>query len=148
MAQQTSMRDEPGNQTRKYETITIGLADQPRRTGPVNTRARTVIELDGGKVLKLDNAGRACLRPRSLASRASAGTAHRHLGSSGTVEEIERNLGACLRVGHSLLHRSAAGWRTSLTSERGADLKTPTVATPRRSPMSGSHGYAASCRAS
>jgi len=92
MAQQVSMRDEPGTK-REYETIFI-LRPEINQDGisSVNNRVRNVIEQMGGKVLKLDNWGKRKLAYEIKKQLKGIYLYWQYLGSSGMVEEIERNL--------------------------------------------------------
>ena len=87
-----SMRDEPGTQ-REYETIFILRPDTTQdgiRT--VNTRVRTVIDQLGGRLLKLDNWGKRKLAYEVKKQLKGIYLYWQYLGTSGTVEELERNL--------------------------------------------------------
>lgn len=88
----TSMRDEPGTQ-REYETIFI-LRPETNQDGitQVNQRVRSVIETMGGKTLKLDNWGKRKLAYEIKKQLKGIYMYWRFLGSTGLVEEIERNL--------------------------------------------------------
>ena len=87
-----SMRDEPGTQ-REYETIFI-LRPDTNQDGitAVNTRVRSVIEQKGGKILKLDNWGKRKLAYEIKKQLKGIYLYWQFLGSTGLVEEIERNL--------------------------------------------------------
>jgi small subunit ribosomal protein S6 len=87
-----SMRDEPGTQ-REYETVFI-LRPDTNQDGiqSVNTRVRSVIETKGGKILKLDNWGKRKLAYEIKKQLKGIYLYWQYLGTSGTVEEIERNL--------------------------------------------------------
>ena len=87
-----SMQDEPGTQ-REYETIFI-LRPDTNQDGitTVNTRVRGVIEAQGGKILKLDNWGKRKLAYEVKKQLKGIYLYWQYLGTSGTVEEIERNL--------------------------------------------------------
>jgi small subunit ribosomal protein S6 len=91
MAQQ-SMRDEPGTQ-REYETIFI-LRPDTNQDGiqTVNNRIRSVIDTMGGRLLKLDNWGKRKLAYEVKKQLKGIYLYWQYLGTSGTVEEIERNL--------------------------------------------------------
>ncbi|HZU84459.1 MAG TPA: 30S ribosomal protein S6, partial [Polyangiaceae bacterium] len=91
MAQQ-SMRDEPGTQ-REYETIFI-LRPDTNQDGiqAVNTRVRSVIDTMGGRLLKLDNWGKRKLAYEVKKQLKGIYLYWQYLGTSGVVEEIERNL--------------------------------------------------------
>ena len=88
----TSMRDEPGTQ-REYETIFI-LRPETNQEGitQVNTRVRGVIDSLGGRALKLDNWGKRKLAYEIKKQLKGIYMYWRFLGSTGLVEEIERNL--------------------------------------------------------
>lgn len=89
---QVSMRDEPGTK-REYETIFILRPEVSQDgIGAVNTRVRGVIESMGGKVLKLDNWGKRKLAYEIKKQFKGIYLYWQYLGSSGMVEEIERNL--------------------------------------------------------
>jgi small subunit ribosomal protein S6 len=87
-----SMRDEPGTQ-REYETIFI-LRPDTNQDGiqTVNTRIRSVIDSMGGRLLKLDNWGKRKLAYEVKKQLKGIYLYWQYLGTSGTVEEIERNL--------------------------------------------------------
>ncbi len=87
-----SMRDEPGTQ-REYETIFI-LRPDTNQDGIqlVNTRVRSVIDQMGGKLLKLDNWGKRKLAYEVKKQLKGIYLYWQFLGTSGMVEEIERNL--------------------------------------------------------
>jgi small subunit ribosomal protein S6 len=86
------MRDEPGTQ-REYETIFI-LRPDTNQDGItlVNTRVRSVIDQMGGKLLKLDNWGKRKLAYEVKKQLKGIYLYWQFLGTSGMVEEIERNL--------------------------------------------------------
>jgi small subunit ribosomal protein S6 len=88
----TSMRDEPGTQ-REYETIFI-LRPETNQEGitQVNMRVRSIIDGLGGKALKLDNWGKRKLAYEIKKQLKGIYMYWRFLGSTGLVEEIERNL--------------------------------------------------------
>ena len=87
-----SMRDEPGKQ-REYETIFILRSDTPNDgIAQVNTRIRGVIEQSGGKLLRLDNWGKRKLAYEIKKQLKGTYLYWQYLGSSGLVQEIERNL--------------------------------------------------------
>jgi len=92
MNQQTSMRDEPDTK-REYETIFI-LRPDTNQEGItlVNSRVRQVIDSMGGKTLKLDNWGKRKLAYEIKKQLKGIYMYWQYLGSSGMVEEIERNL--------------------------------------------------------
>lgn len=87
-----SMRDEPGTQ-REFETIFI-LRPDTNQEGihTVNTRVRGVIDQMGGKLLKLDNWGKRKLAYEVKKQLKGIYLYWQYLGTSGVVEEIERNL--------------------------------------------------------
>ena len=88
----TSMRDEPGTQ-REYETIFI-LRPDTNQEGItlVNTRVRSVIDQMGGKIMKLDNWGKRKLAYEIKKQLKGIYLYWQFLGTTGMVEEIERNL--------------------------------------------------------
>lgn len=88
----TSMRDEPGTQ-REYETIFI-LRPDTNQEGitTVNGKVRTVIEQMGGKILKLDNWGKRKLAYEIKKQLKGIYLYWQFLGTTGMVEEVERNL--------------------------------------------------------
>ncbi len=92
MATSASMRDEPGTQ-REYETIFI-LRPDTNQDGitAVNNRVRSVIDQQGGKILKLDNWGKRKLAYEIRKQLKGIYLYWQYLGTSGTVTEIERNL--------------------------------------------------------
>ena len=87
-----SMRDAPGTQ-RQYETIFI-LRPDTNQEGilSVNTRIRGVIDSMGGRLIKLDNWGKRKLAYEVKKQLKGIYLFWKYLGTSGTVEEIERNL--------------------------------------------------------
>src|SRR6478672_2858397 len=87
-----SMRDEPGTQ-REFETIFI-LRPDTNQDGIqlVNTRVKGVIEQLGGRVLKLDNWGKRKLAYEVKKQLKGIYLYWQYLGTTGVVEEIERNL--------------------------------------------------------
>jgi small subunit ribosomal protein S6 len=87
-----SMRDEPGTQ-REFETIFI-LRPDTNQDGIqlVNTRVRGVIDQMGGRLLKLDNWGKRKLAYEVKKQLKGIYLYWQYLGTSGVVEEIERNL--------------------------------------------------------
>jgi small subunit ribosomal protein S6 len=87
-----SLRDEPGTQ-REYETIFILRGDTPNDgVGSVNGRLKGIVDHMGGKVLKVDNWGKRKLAYEVQKQLKGIYLYWRYLGTSGTVEEIERNL--------------------------------------------------------
>jgi len=86
------MRDEPGTQ-REYETIFI-LRPDTNQDGIqlVNTRVRSIIDQMGGKLMKLDNWGERKLAYEVKKQLKGIFLYWQYLGTSGVVEEIERNL--------------------------------------------------------
>lgn len=92
MAQLKSMRDEP-NTSREYETIFILRSDTVNDgVAQVNQRLRGILEGMGGKALKLDNWGKRKLAYEVKKQLKGIYLYWRYLATSGTVEEIERNL--------------------------------------------------------
>jgi small subunit ribosomal protein S6 len=92
MEQLKSLRDEPGTQ-REYETIFILKPDtQNDAIGQVNGRIRGVIEQGGGKLLKVDNWGKRKLAYEVKKQLKGIYLYWQYLGSSGLVQELERNL--------------------------------------------------------
>lgn len=87
-----SMRDEPGTQ-REFETIFI-LRPDTNQDGIqlVNTRVKGVIEQLGGRVIKLDNWGKRKLAYEIKKELKGIYLYWQYLGSSGLVQELERNL--------------------------------------------------------
>lgn len=87
-----SMRDEPGTQ-REYETIFILRSDTNQEgITLVNSKVRSVIETMGGKTLKLDNWGKRKLAYEIKKQLKGIYMYWQFLGTTGMVEEIERNL--------------------------------------------------------
>jgi|SoiMethySBSTD1v2_1073268.scaffolds.fasta_scaffold25483_3 small subunit ribosomal protein S6 len=87
-----SMRDEP-NTSREYETIFILRPDTANDgVAQVNGRLRTIVDQMGGKVLKLDNWGKRKLAYEVRKQLKGIYLYWRYLATSGTVEELERNL--------------------------------------------------------
>ncbi len=87
-----SMRDEPGTQ-REFETIFI-LRPDTNQDGIqlVNTRVKGVIEQLGGRVIKLVNWGKRKLAYEVKKQLKGIYLYWQYLGTTGVVEEIERNL--------------------------------------------------------
>ena len=87
-----SMRDEPGTQ-REFETIFI-LRPDTNQDGihTVNTRVREIIDRMGGRLIKLDNWGKRKLAYEVKKQLKGIFLYWQYLGTSGVVEEIERNL--------------------------------------------------------
>ncbi len=87
-----SMADEPGTQ-REYETIFI-LRPETNQDGIqlVNQRVRGVIDTMGGRLIKLDNWGKRKLAYEVRKNLKGIYLYWQYIGSSGVVEEIERNL--------------------------------------------------------
>ena len=87
-----SMRDEP-NTSREYETIFILRPDTANDgVAQVNGRLRAIVDQMGGKVLKLDNWGKRKLAYEVRKQLKGIYLYWRYLATSGTVEELERNL--------------------------------------------------------
>src|SRR4026209_269399 len=87
-----SMREEPST-SREYETIFILRPDTPNAgVARVNVRLRGVLDQMGGKVLKLDNWGKRKLAYEVRKQLKGIYLYWRYLATSGTVEELERNL--------------------------------------------------------
>jgi small subunit ribosomal protein S6 len=92
VVQKESMQDAPGTQ-REYETIFILRPDTPNENiGQVNGRIRGVIEQQGGKLIKLDNWGKRKLAYEVRKQLKGIYLYWQYLGTSGLVEELERNL--------------------------------------------------------
>ena len=92
MAQLKSLKDQPGT-SREYETIFILRADTSNESiAQVNARLKGIVEGMGGKVLKLDNWGRRKLAYEIKKQLKGIYMYWQYLGTSGMVEEIERNL--------------------------------------------------------
>jgi len=87
-----SMADEPGTQ-REYETIFI-LRPETNQDGItlVNQRVKNVIDGAGGRVIKLDNWGKRKLAYEVKKNGKGIYLYWQYLGTTGVVEEIERNL--------------------------------------------------------
>ena len=87
-----SMRDAPGTQ-REYETIFILRPDTPQDgILGVNSRIKGIIDQMSGKLLKLDNWGKRKLAYEVKKQLKGIYLYWQYLGTTGTVEEIERNL--------------------------------------------------------
>src|SRR6185503_9008099 len=87
-----SMRYEPST-SREYETIFILRPDTANDgVAQVNGRLRGVLDQLGGKILKLDNWGKRKLAYEIRKQLKGIYLYWQYLGTSGTVEEIERNL--------------------------------------------------------
>ncbi len=92
MAQLKSMGDQPGT-SREYETIFILRSDTANDSvATVNTRLRGILDQMGGKLLKVDNWGKRKLAYEIRKQLKGIYLYWRYLATSGTVEEIERNL--------------------------------------------------------
>ena len=92
MAELKSLRDEPGK-AREYETIYILRPDTANEAvAAVNTRVRGVMDQMGGKILRVDNWGKRKLAYEVRKQLKGIYLYWRYLGTSGVVEEIERNL--------------------------------------------------------
>ena len=92
MARLQSLRDAP-NTSREYETVYI-LRPNTANDGvaEVNTKVKGIIEGLGGKILKVDNWGKRRLAYEVSKERKGIYLYWRYLGTSGVVEETERNL--------------------------------------------------------
>jgi small subunit ribosomal protein S6 len=78
---------------REYETIYILRPDSTTDViAQVNTKARTVIETNGGTILKVDNWGKRKLAYEVKKQLKGIYLYWQYIGSTGVVEEIERNL--------------------------------------------------------
>ena len=87
-----SSRDIPGRK-REYETIYILRPDSTTDViGQVNTKARTVIETNGGIIIKVDNWGKRKLAYEVQKQLKGIYLFFSYLGTAGLVEELERNL--------------------------------------------------------
>jgi small subunit ribosomal protein S6 len=87
-----SARDMAGRK-REYETIYILRPDSTTDViAQVNTKARTVIETNGGTILKVDNWGKRKLAYEVQKQLKGVYLFFSYLGSAGLVEELERNL--------------------------------------------------------
>lgn len=92
MAQLKSLRDQPGT-SREYETIFILRADTPNdQIAQVNGRLKGIVEGLGGKVMKCDNWGKRKLAYEVRKQLKGIYLYWQYLATSGTVEELERNL--------------------------------------------------------
>lgn len=100
MAHLESLADAPGKK-REYETIFI-LHPETQNDGvaAVNDRVKGVIETMGGTVLKVDNWGKRRLAYDVKKNPKGIYLYWQYLGTTGLVDEIERNLrmlDACIR---------------------------------------------------
>src|SRR3954452_6746737 len=87
-----SSGDIPGRK-REYETIFIVRPDLANDAiAAVNTKVRTVVEGNGGKLLKIENWGRRKLAYEVRKQLKGIYLFWRYLGGAGLVEEGERNL--------------------------------------------------------
>ena len=87
-----SSRDIPGRK-REYETIYILRPESTTDViGQVNTKARSVIEAGGGKLLKVENWGKRKLAYEVQKQMKGVYLFFSYLGTAGLVEELERNL--------------------------------------------------------
>src|SRR5437879_4327018 len=87
-----SMRDQPGTK-REYETIFILRAETGNDgIAQVNQRVRGIIDQMGGKLLKLDNWGKRKLAYEVKKQLKGIYLYWQYLGTSGLVQELERNL--------------------------------------------------------
>jgi small subunit ribosomal protein S6 len=92
MATLKSLRDEPDTK-REYETIFILRPDTANDgVSSVNTRLRGILDSMGGKALKVDNWGKRKLAYEVRKQMKGIYLYWRYLGTSGVVEELERNL--------------------------------------------------------
>src|SRR5882757_9999870 len=87
-----SARDMAGRK-REYETIYILRPDSTNDViGQVNAKARTVIETNGGTIIKIDNWGKRKLAYEVRKQLKGVYLFFSYLGTAGLVEELERNL--------------------------------------------------------
>jgi small subunit ribosomal protein S6 len=87
-----SARDMVGRK-REYETIYILRPDSTNDViGQVNTKARSVIESNGGTIIKVDNWGKRKLAYEVQKQLKGIYLFFSYLGTAGLVEELERNL--------------------------------------------------------
>ena len=87
-----SARDMVGRK-REYETTYILRPDSTNDViGQVNTKARGVIETNGGTIIKIDNWGKRKLAYEVQKQLKGIYLFFSYLGSAGLVEELERNL--------------------------------------------------------
>ncbi len=92
MATLQSLRDAPGT-SREYETIFILTPDTPNDgVAKVNDRVKGIVESMGGQVLKVDNWGKRRLAYEVEKQLKGIYLYWQYLGTSGLVEELERNL--------------------------------------------------------
>jgi len=92
MAQLQSLADAPGNQ-REYETIMIVHPNtQNDGVASLNDRLKTVIEGEGGTVLKVDNWGKRRLAYEIKNELRGIYLYWQFLGTPGLVDELERTL--------------------------------------------------------
>ena len=85
-----SSRDIPGRK-REYETIYILRPESTTDViGQVNTKARSVIEAGGGKLLKVENWGKRKLAYEVQKQMKGIYLFFSYLGAAGLVEEVER----------------------------------------------------------
>jgi small subunit ribosomal protein S6 len=91
----------PGTILREYETIFILRPDTEQEgIGKVNVRVRGIIEKMGGKLIKVDNWGKRKLAYEIDKQLKGIYVYFLYLGTTGLVEEIERNLrllDACIK---------------------------------------------------
>lgn len=105
MARLQSLRDKP-NTAREYETIYILRPNTPNEgVAEVNARIKSVIEGQGGKIIKVDNWGKRRLAYEVAKERKGIYLYWQYLGTAGVVEETERNLR--MLDGHPLSHRQS-----------------------------------------
>jgi len=87
-----SARDMAGRK-REYETIYILKPDVTSEVlGSVNAKMRSVIEGQGGKLLKIDNWGKRKLAYEVAKQSRGVYLFLHYLGTAGLVDELERNL--------------------------------------------------------
>ena len=92
MARLQSLRDKP-NTAREYETIYILRPNTPNEgVAEVNARIKSVIEGQGGTIIKVDNWGKRRLAYEVAKERKGIYLYWQYLGTAGVVEETERNL--------------------------------------------------------
>jgi small subunit ribosomal protein S6 len=92
MAQLESLADAPGK-AREYETIFILTPDTPNDgIAKINDRVKGIVDSLGGNVLKVDNWGKRKLAYEVGKQLKGIYLYWQYLGTTGLVEELERNL--------------------------------------------------------